>query len=165
MSLTHRKAIFIVENIDGAKSLLYLQSYKLVSCVYLPWRSLFVWYITYYCSLDRFNDKEILSTSQKEKQIERLNPWIVREKQNYRNLKFQMHTWRAKIRGISTFPLWLGFGPSINFLSTKIDLLPFDTTLVIVSTKWGIQAVPFGRTYWEKEHSKPLIWKHSNEDF
>ena len=61
-------------------------------------------------------------------------PWM------YRRL-----TWNAKMKGISNFPLWFGFGPSINFLSTKIPSLPFEATSTIVLTRLGIQAVPFGR--------------------
>lgn len=66
------------------------------------------------------------------------------EEKSWKVLKL---TWNAKMNGISIFPFSLGFGPSINFLSTWRDLLPFNTTSVIVLTKLGIQAVPFGRTY------------------
>lgn len=54
-------------------------------------------------------------------------------------------TSNAKIKGMNNFPLWFGFGPSINFLSTKIPLLPLETTSIIVFTMLGIQAVPLGR--------------------
>lgn len=63
-------------------------------------------------------------------------------------------TWNANMTGISIFPLSFGFGPSINFLSTKIPLLPFSTTSVIVLTKLGIQAVPFGRICDQKNQRK-----------
>lgn len=50
------------------------------------------------------------------------------------------------MRGMKNFPLSFGLGPSINFLSTMIALLPFEMTSVIIFTKCGIQAVPSGRT-------------------
>lgn len=60
-------------------------------------------------------------------------------------LKVQNLTWNAAIKGINHFPFSFGFGPSINFLSTKILLLPFETTSVMVFIKLGIQATPLGR--------------------
>lgn len=60
-------------------------------------------------------------------------------------LQVQKLTWNAKIKGMNNLPLSFGFSPSINFLSTKIPLLPLETTSVIVFTKLGIQAIPLGR--------------------
>jgi hypothetical protein len=41
----------------------------------------------------------------------------------------------------------LGFGPSINFWSTWMDLLPFETTIVISFIRFGIHGVPSGRIW------------------
>lgn len=70
-------------------------------------------------------------------------------------IKVQKFTWSTKIKGIKNFLLALGFGPSINFWSTKMDLLPPKMTSVIVWTTCGIQAVPFGRTYNQRTTHKP----------
>lgn len=70
-------------------------------------------------------------------------------------IKVQKFTWSTKMIGIKNFLLALGFGPSINFWSTKMDLLPPKMTSVIVCTTCGIQAVPFGRTYKQRTIHKP----------
>lgn len=63
-------------------------------------------------------------------------------------------TWNAAMRGISHFPLWSGFGPSINFL-TLIPLLPLETTSVIVFIMFGIQTIPVG-IIWVKNKNDPV---------
>ena len=54
-------------------------------------------------------------------------------------------TCTARMRGMYFFQRLLGFGPSINFWSTWMDLLPFETTIVISFIKFGIHGVPSGR--------------------
>lgn len=157
--LTHQTSI--VEDIYEVKSILAAGQ----ACItHLPRRSTFFWYITSYCSLDRFNDEEILSTNQKEKQIDRLSPWIVREKLIIESFKFQMHYLECKNKGNQQLPPLIGVWAFDQLLINKNGLASIQHNCGDCLNQVRNPSNPIWKNLLWKGIVKPLIWKHSNED-
>ena len=127
---------------------------KCASTIHLPWRwpSLVCNILLDECFYG-FHDEDVLITGIWKQEI--INPSVnIQYKEKTREPKCKILTCNTKMTGIHNFPVWLGFGPSINFLSTWIDSLPFNATSVIVWTNWGIHVVPFGRTCCQEKHTQ-----------